>query len=188
MTCGDQEWVYAEGSPTAAAVGSLASRGMTTSPTWQAQWERIFRWRARVDRNTNQCMPEEHGTLEGEDDVHALFQAIWHLKDWLHNDDTIPLTKGDVDTWVNGDAKLMLRVAVDVANGTKHMKLDNKRAEGSDLTRKDMYVHVGRGLTNTFYVEDRRVAGREWPALDLADASIAEWRAFLASHGLTPSP
>lgn len=74
----------------------------------------------------------------------------------------------------------------DVANGSKHMMQTRAmtRAGGSEQTRNDVTIVVGRGVKHTFYIQDGRAGGAEYEAVDLADLCIAEWRSFLSAHQL----
>lgn len=47
-----------------------------------------------------------------------------------------------------------------------------------------MTIVASRGVMHTFYIQDHREGGQEHEAVELADLCLAEWRAFLASHGL----
>jgi len=73
-----------------------------------------------------------------------------------------------------------------VANGSKHMMQTRAmtRAGGSEQTRNDVTIVVGRGVKHTFYIQDGRAGGAEYEAVDLADLCIAEWRSFLSAHQL----
>lgn len=122
------------------------------------------------------------------DELLALYQALWHLKDWLKNDPAVPdALRRAVESWVNHHPDASnLRVAADVANGSKHMLLTNGRAGGSIHQGTDIRILVGGGLSQTFYIEDRsdpsRVRRRE--ASNLAASCIREWRRFLREGGL----
>lgn len=117
------------------------------------------------------------GTEGYRDEVLALFQAIWHLKDWIRNDSEFTQLH-DVEKWVNSDANHLL-IAADVANGSKHLRLV-PRAEGSEQSRNDVVVMIGRGVLHTFYIRDARPPGGEFEAVELADQCIQEWISYLA--------
>lgn len=78
-----------------------------------------------------------------------------------------------------------LFVAADVANGSKHMRLTDPKADGSRQTRNSVTWVGGRGLMHTFWVQDARPSGREFEAVELADLCIAEWTSYIDDHGLT---
>ena len=51
---------------------------------WEGQWARILRWRNQVLRSREEFRDDRpEGTEAYRDEVYALFQAIWHLKDSL---------------------------------------------------------------------------------------------------------
>lgn len=63
-------------------------------------------------------------------------------------------------------------------------KSDDERAGGSEPTRNDVTIVVGRGVKHTFYIQDGRAGGAEYEAVDLADLCNAEWQSFLSAHQL----
>ena len=163
--------------------GSATVDTVTYGTAWTDQWDRLLRWRERVRRARDDWQNSGMGTEHFLDDLFATFQALWHLKDWLHNDPHSGVTGKDVDDWVNSRNSILL-VAADLANGSKHLVLTNRRAGGSHQTRKDVRVHVGHGVQTTFYALDGR-SETEWEAVTLADACIEEWREFIAEAGLS---
>jgi len=163
--------------------------------SWRDQWARITRWRERVRRSRDEFRDDDLGSEGYRDEVFALFQAIWHLKDWLANDDSLSpaLGRGEIESWLSGNSvdpqePKMLHVAADLANGSKHLKLTRTpRAAGSAQTRRDIQVFVGHGVSHTFWVTDAR-SGKDYEAVELADLCLAEWTTFLATRGLqTPA-
>lgn len=159
---------------------------------WQDQWQRILRWYRLVQRSRDEPSNHPEGTEGYRDQVFALYQALWHLKDWLKND---PMTRYGpsgagraVEGWITRSAHCLL-IAADVANGSKHMAFrsqQDRRAGGAEQTRNDVTIAVGRGVMHTFYIQDERPGGEEHEAVDLASRCIAEWREFLAAHNLDP--
>jgi hypothetical protein len=61
---------------------------MRQGTMWQDQWFRIMRWRTLVLRSREEPRTDRDGTEGYRDEVFALFQALWHLKDWFTNDRT----------------------------------------------------------------------------------------------------
>jgi hypothetical protein len=162
---------------------------MRQGESWTDQWLRILRWRERVRQSRDEMRTDGLGTEGYRDEVFALYQAIWHLKDWLKNDTTLDHDLGPaVEAWVNEHGDL-LKVAADVANGSKHMSQtpNQQRAHGSGQTRNDVWVFVGEGVRTKFYIEDAR-NGQDIEAVALADACLVEWQAFLKPWSLTPPP
>jgi hypothetical protein len=156
--------------------------------TWQDQWQRIMRWRSQVQRGRDEPRTRSDGTEGYRDEVFALYQALWHLKDWLKNDPMTACGEGSaghtVEKWIKTAHHLL--IAADVANGSKHMMQTRAmtRAGGSEQSRNDVTIVVGRGVKHTFYIQDGRAGGAEYEAVDLADLCIAEWRPFLSAHQL----
>jgi hypothetical protein len=68
---------------------------------WIDQWNRLLRWRERLRRDRDDWQDSRMGTEHFLDEFYATFQAIWHLKDWLHNDVQTQVTGKQVDDWVN---------------------------------------------------------------------------------------
>jgi hypothetical protein len=92
-----------------------------------------------------------------------------------------------LDKSVTGSPGQLLKVAADVANVSKHLKLVHPpQADGSSQTRAAVEVFVNHGIRMTFYVQDARVGGDEYEALDLAEQCISQWRDFLTTVGLSP--
>ena len=160
---------------------------MRHGSAWTDQWYRILRWRERVRQSRDEFRSDGLGTEGYRDEVFALCQAIWHLKDWFRNDLALdPLIGASVEKWINDHGHL-LKVAADVANGSKHMTQHawQPRAGGSGQTRNDVHVLIGEGVRTTFYIEDAR-NGQDLEAVALADACMDEWRLFLKEKGLLP--
>ncbi len=155
---------------------------------WQDQWRRIHRWKSRVQRTKDEYRDDVWQESQ-RDELFALYQSLWHLKDWIKNDSAVPnAVQTSVEAWLKSDpAAANLRVVADVANGSKHMALSRTpRAGGSSHYGTDIRVLVGGGLSQTFYIEDRTdpVKPRRREALKLADACVTDWRRFLRANGL----
>ena len=121
------------------------------------------------------------------DEAFALLQALWQMKDWLRNDPNVPSeAAANVERWVETEAD-HLKVASDVANGSKHMTLYRTRAEGCRPTKNSVHVFVGRGVQHTFFVTDER-RGTDNEVVALADLCMAEWARFLDAHQIPLPP
>jgi len=156
---------------------------VTHGEKWTDQWERVGRWRERVRTSRDDFRNDGLGTEGYRDEVFALFQAVWHLKDWIPNDPNVPLTKSDVEEWLRDNA-IALRIAHDVANGSKHMLLTGGGwAGGAKQTRNDVTVAIGRGVRHVFYIRDSK-RDLEYEAVELADMCVREWTGFLEASGL----
>lgn len=159
---------------------------MTHGDGWRDQWQRIERWRERVRASRDEFRRDDLGTEGYRDEVFALFQAIWHLRDWVHHDPQLALTRQDVDQWIKSSC-VALPVAHDLANGSKHMVLSRDWAGGAKQTRNDVTVAVGVGVKHVFYIQDlkRKV---EYEAVALADECIEEWSRLLSQGGPIADP
>lgn len=156
---------------------------MTQGSRWQDQWFRIDRWLARVRTSRDAARSDGLGTEGYRDEVFALFQSLWHLKDWFKNDSSLdPGVGPSVETWIR-DHGSYLKAAADVANGSKHMSLKSPRSGGATQTRNDVTIHVGVGVGHKFYVDVPSIGG-DIEAVELAERCLTEWRSFLDLHWL----
>ena len=149
--------------------------------TWRDQWERVER-RLNDVRAVYRGAPG--GTPAAVDAVQSFFESVHHLKDWLGNDPTSPLTRADGDALIESSNELKL--CADLANGSKHFGLTRTRTGdlGTDVTRNDATVFVGTGTSaHRFYIESR---GVELDVLDVAEVAVATWAHHLATKGLLP--
>lgn len=157
---------------------------MRQGTAWEDQWARIVRWRERVLLSRDDWRDDGLGTEHYRDEVFALFQCLWHLKDWFKNDQALPTSVGAaVERWIEDEARL-LRIAADVANGSKHMTITHGRAGGSSQTRNSAHVWIGKGVKHEFFVTDARDE-EDYEAVDLADGCLDEWGRFIAMQGLS---
>ena len=120
------------------------------------------------------------------DEVLVLFMHLWHLKDWIKNDPSVPLAAREIEGWVEAKGHY-LKMAADLANGAKHLDLQNARAGGATQRGNDVTVYVGRGVSHRFRATDPR-DGTEIEVVVLADRCLQEWQSFLDKHGMTRPP
>ena len=93
--------------------------------SYLAQYNRVLRWREQLNN-----IELNHDIFE--DYVIAYFQSCYHLKEWIKNDSPIPeITKKDLEKYISKTNPL--RICTDIANGTKHFILNNKRIENITL-------------------------------------------------------
>ena len=77
----------------------------------------------------------------------------------------------------------MLQLCADLANGSKHLALTGSRTgdKSTTITRNDVNIFVGTGTTShRFYVQS---VGKEYDALNIAEAAVAVWTKFLTDRG-----
>ena len=118
------------------------------------------------------------------DEVLALFQAIWHLKDWMKSDPSFP--RDDVEEGLRKlDAK-SIQIAADVANSS--LSIDRTpHADRSSQTSNDVTVMVGAGVKHSFYITDNRDS-QDYEALELAELCLDEWKQYLITVNVPPPP
>lgn len=159
---------------------------MQSDPRWHEQWRRMQRYIQLLRASRDEYRNDRHGTEGYRDELYATFQALWHLKDWLKNDTDQQVADigKRAEKWLETTDAKHLQIAADVAHGSKHLRVDDKRADGSSQTRNDAEVRIGRGVRHTFWIEDAR-DGTEYEAVDLAERCIEEWRTFLSDNKLS---
>jgi hypothetical protein len=94
-------------------------------------WEEQFKRMARALKKVEQPKTDDEEAL---DDIYSFFQNCWHLKDWIQHDDSLP---PKISYAIVRDAHKMesLRFCADLANGSKHLKLDKMERHGAKLLR-----------------------------------------------------
>ena len=145
---------------------------------WQWQWTRTQNHLKAVRAVYS---GRDGGTDDALDATISFFEVVHHLKDWLGNDASSGLTKGDGDALINSSP--MLQLCADLANGSKHFLLTGTRTgdKSTSITRNDVTVSLGSGVSHRFYVQS---GGTEYDALQIAEAAVVEWTGFLTSKGL----
>ena len=145
---------------------------------WREQYDRVMRWHARITEAT--VVDERH-----LDDFHAFFIRCLHLKDWLKADRTLAdAVKRGAEELVNTDE--WLRLCADVANGSKHLRIDRERLDAYAHLDKTEWVieDAERGVTSVSLAVVRADPIGEWLALTVANKCAAAWEAFLRERRL----
>lgn len=152
------------------------------------QYERMIRFRERLNDFT--------GTQKRyEDDMWAFFQSAYHLKDWIKNEFDNHF-KDDIEDYINEGC--FIKIAADLANRSKHLKLTSIRGGDADINRNDIVVQVPLAELNLCPVEVTSIlnkttletthtmkyyvnitGGLDFECLDLADKIINEWDAYI---------
>lgn len=157
---------------------------------YQEQFDRVKRLLLKIDPQSN-----DHGNqLEYEDNLWYFFQSSWHLKDWIKNDEAVQ--KFDIEKIIKN--YIHLQVCADLANRTKHYKLDYKRLaarhSGTDVTvslptieidymdLKNFKIpySIGSESTYVYHIEDK--SGIKYQAIELAKQIILEWEDIISKY------
>jgi len=154
---------------------------MAPSHLYLQQLARAYRFRDRyvhllaVERN---LPPEEFNDLE--DFLWAAFLHIWHVKDWVKNDPSLSgAQKGAVISRIEAHRDLL--VAADLANGAKHVALDNKRVGARDAAIQ--FVRNRNGSVTVHHLIEL-ADGSELRASDAVDRALAALSHVLGAAGL----
>jgi hypothetical protein len=151
---------------------------------WREQYDRMKRWR--------ETMATDRGNRERVTDIFFAFaQTCYHMVDWLANDASQPIRKGEAKDYVfNSDA---LSFCAEICNGAKHARLEEKDVDLSvtESMVTDYRFHVGEERKSTRETIVQRLSlewqGRPVLALRFADQCIAEWDQLLTAHRLLTS-
>lgn len=115
------------------------------------------------------------------DDVYSFFENCHHLKDWIKNDAELPAAKRD-GAEAHMKAHDELKLAADIANGTKHLVLTRKIHSAADpkfeqLHPRHFAYDGGTGkVTVRFSLEFQ---GNKVDCYDLAVKCVQLWEAYL---------
>ena len=150
------------------------------SSRWHEQYYRVKRWIARL---TTFGVAVDENLV---DDCYCFFTCCLHLKDWVKNDRTDMANA--VENLVNTDQWLM--ICADVANGSKHLKLNRWRIDAEAHLEKETFSFDTAGFhEDAFLSRDIimiSVSGTQWNAIEVAKMCVAAWDSFLATRGLLP--
>ena len=100
------------------------------------------------------------------------------------NDPTSGVTETEAVNFVKNST--VLRVCADLANGSKHLKLERPKADaGTKIGRRHFDLQLGSG-TPKIAVKYEVEAGPlgQYDAFQLAEKCLAEWDTFLKTKGL----
>jgi hypothetical protein len=148
-----------------------------TTDGWKMQWHRVERSFAKLGKVYND-------TELYDDDIYHFFQDAWHLKDWIKNDPSISKT---VRNSIEDEVKNVkpLRIAADIANGTKHMELKKPRPEKALLTERNVTIGLSNpSATATHDLVFTLADGSKVSAKDVAADVMREWGLLLKKLGL----
>lgn len=163
----------------ASAMAGTVSIGYSLTPGWPYQWRIIQRHLARL-REQYQGI-DTRGNLDVEETVHALFLSLFHLGDWLQQDDALSLPDKVVNDWIDRH-RSSLGLCRAYANTWKHMKRDRPGALIAQITR----IESGPKVTIGHRPHDQPSQSMtEIDGLELAEQSEQDWRDFLKAHSIS---
>jgi hypothetical protein len=141
------------------------------------QYDRVIRWYRRYQEHYS-------GTTHGKsidedcDDVLIFFIFCHQLKDWLVKDTEMP--KHDIEKFINENE--CLSICADIANGIKHLGIDEGRTSRSG---QDLRMHAGIYISGDklsdvglrMYIS--KDDGTQIEAFQIATECIEKWTEFL---------
>ena len=141
------------------------------------------------------------------DDIYHFFQDCWHLKDWIKNDATLSQStrEGIISEAKKTDS---LKYCADLANGSKHLKLERARKgvalwrfdttqsnsdrstmtiskhSADDEVLADKTANGGEGIIKTTHYVLASPQGTPFGGLvGLARRAVQDWKDLLEKHG-----
>jgi hypothetical protein len=145
-------------------------------PAYTEQFRRVKRYLARIEN-------QSRDSTDYDDDLWSFFQNCWHLKDWIKNDPDISASVSEqIEDIVDNHPNIV--ICADLANGTKHSRLDRKGRVGAQFTERNVTVHLGNPTTSESEHIITLQDGTQVVALDVAKKAVEEWQTIFATHGL----
>lgn len=115
-----------------------------------------------------------------EDSLWAFFQNCWHVKDWLKHDPTV---REDLKRrlLLVAESSQPLKIAADLANGSKHFKLTNARTRARDRAIQ-LIEHFDGTMSTVHMIE--LADGSSVTALQAAEQAMDAWKSLFRESGL----
>lgn len=136
------------------------------------QMNRVRRFLMRLD-------DQVRSQADYDDDMWSFFQNCWHLKDWIKNDSALPVSfRNSIEGLVSASPDL--QVCADLANGTKHLRLDKPRVGAKHSHRSVEYTGGNSSSIKFIYFIDVG-NGATRDGLGLARQCVIEWERILLS-------
>jgi hypothetical protein len=185
--------------------------------TWRDKWSMIeVRWNTcfaecfdgyeRVDGNPNQLrsLPPSVQRRDHAEQarlckaaIEAMAQDLWALRDWLVQDPSTPLTREDLDAFIESADAFHIRSCADLATRVKHFQVDDRRRHLLTLEQVDDYeVEPPTLFRATRIYQGPRVDGSRTPtgdvdeypdAIEMLRRARRDWVGFLRSNGMAPT-
>ena len=152
----------------------------------------------RVERYLEKIESQDRDSTAYDDDLWSFFQNCHHLKDWIINDQTVSdkikgIKGGNIEDFVNKNEAL--RICADLANRSKHLRLDRVR-DDAKITSRSVTIYpptanigaptAGSDSVGTSTCEHTITLrdGGTRKALDVAREAVKAWRSFLSNNKL----
>lgn len=156
---------------------------------WKEQYERVIRWYVRfTDIHNGKRYGEDFGYYY--DEILVFFIFCHQLKDWIKKDTKI--SNDEVEQLITDNE--CLHFCADIANGTKHLELNNPRinSESDQYPRMKSVVLLDENTIlpdGTFPLTGLRFRlslddGRQLEAFEIASNCLQIWKDFLIEKGL----
>jgi len=145
------------------------------------QFERVKRYLRRIEN-------QDRDSTEYDDDLWSFFLHCYHLKDWIKNDTEVAVEiRQTVEDFVNKNEAL--RICADLANRSKHLRLDRVR-DDAKITSRSVTIYpptAGSDSVGTSTCEHTITFrdGKKRIALDVAREAVEAWERFLLDKGLS---
>lgn len=142
----------------------------------------------RVERYLKKIEDQDRNSTAYDDDLWSFFQNCYHLKDWIKNDpDVADEIQRMVEKFVQDNEEL--RICADLANRSKHLKLDKPPRQDAKITSRNVIIYVptaGSDSVGTSTCEHIITLGdgRTRIALDVAIKAVEAWKDFLSDNKL----
>ena len=157
----------------------------TTFPQLPLYFNQLSRARRFLDRIAKRDAPSHEAFLAGldayQDDMWSFFMNVWHVKDWIKNDDVVPQdVKRKVLDAAHSSATLML--CRGIANGVKHLLPGH--AEGGKGAVATYILFRGDEDAVSFDYHIRRDDDSYVTVYEVACDAMREWKRILTAQSL----
>lgn len=154
---------------------------MTENPKYLEQYERVKRYYQRL-QEIDQGRIHDRSSDYYDDEFLTFFLHCYHLKDWIKNDESVsPTIRDNVETFIT--INQCFHYCADIANGTKHLKLNRRRIE-KEITKgpRHFELELTAGKKDaiikekfSFLIGENKIDGFE-----LATECLQKWEKFIS--------
>jgi hypothetical protein len=147
---------------------------------WRDQWDRLNRTYSLVQQSSTGYRNDRPNSDYYRDELFSFFETCLHMRDWLWRDPNVRLTQEDAGKLYN--AHDCLKLAHDIAVGSKHIVIKNPRVDPSArLVGQDVNVLAGTGASFAWRIE---ADGRIHDGYGLATECLQAWHSILKQRKL----